>query len=448
MRLFPCVLLGLAALLAAALWATPAAATAPAAPIGGCPIFPADNIWNARVDGLPLHPRSAAWVSSIGPSTGLHPDFGSGLWNGGPIGIPYTTVRSSLSTPVPGVTFTYANESDPGPYYIPADAPIEGGPNSGGDRHVLVVDTDTCTLYELFAASRQANGAWRAGSGAIFALGANTLRPAGWTSADAAGLPILAGLARFDEVQAALAPGGLGYIPHALRFTVEDTQRAYVWPARHVASDITDPNVPPMGARFRLKAGFDISTYPPQTRVILRTLQLYGMIVADNGGDWYISGAPDPAWDNDDLHRLGQVLGSNFEAVDQDRLKVDPDSAQAVLGATATATRVASATATRTPTPTRTLTPTATATRTPTPTLTPTATATRTPTPTVTPSCTLAGDFNGNGVIDTGDVNLLAERWGSRPATPAEQRYDLNGDGRIDVVDLMLLSRRVGERCP
>lgn len=434
MRLVPGVLLGLAALLALAWWATPSAATAPAAPIGGCAIFPSDNIWNTRVDGLPLHPRSAAWVSSIGPSTGLHPDFGSGLWAGGPIGIPYTTVRSSQSTPVPGVTFTYASESDPGPYYIPANAPIEGGPNSSGDRHVLVVDTDTCTLYELYAAYPQANGAWKAGSGAIYRLTANALRTAGWTSADAAGLPILPGLARLDEVQAALAPGGLGYIPHALRFTVEDTQRAYVWPARHYASDITDPNVPPMGARFRLKASFDISTYPPQTRVILRTLQLYGMLVADNGGDWYVSGAPDPAWDNDDLHSLGRVLGSNFEAVDQDRLKVDPNSAQAALGATATATRPPSATPTRTPTPTRTSTP--------------TATATRTPTPTATPPCALAGDFNGNGVIDTGDVTLLAAHWGALPTTPAEQRYDLNGDGRVDVVDVMLLSRRVGERCP
>ena len=287
MRLVPCVLLGLAALLALALWTTPPAATAPAipaAPIGGCSLFPADNIWNARVDSLPLHPRSAAWVNRIGPGTGLHPDFGSGLWQGAPIGIPYTTTRSSQSTPVPGVTFTYAGESDPGPYYIPANPPIEGGPSSTGDRHVLVVDTDTCTLYELFAAYPQANGAWKAGSGAIFRLTSNALRPDGWTSADAAGLPILAGLARFDEVQAALASGGLGYIPHALRFTVQDTQQAYVWPARHYASDITDPNVPPMGARFRLKAGFDIAGYPPQTRVILRTLQLYGMIVADNGG--------------------------------------------------------------------------------------------------------------------------------------------------------------------
>jgi hypothetical protein len=255
------------------------------ADVAGCPMFPADNIWNARVDSLPVHPRSDDYISSIGRDTGLHPDFGSGTWDGGPIGIPYTTVPGTQ--PRVNVTFGYADESDPGPYPIPPDPPIEGGPSSTGDRHVLIVDRDECKLYELYAAYPQPDGSWHAGSGAVFDLHSNALRPTTWTSADAAGFPILSGLARYDEVAS-------GEIRHALRFTARRTQRAYVWPARHFASSITDPSVPPMGQRFRLKASFDLTPFPPEVRVILQALKTYGMKLADNGSDWFISGAPDP----------------------------------------------------------------------------------------------------------------------------------------------------------
>ncbi len=412
MKLVLVSLLGLAALLCLlALGAAPAA-TSPDAPIGGCPLFPADNVWNARVDSLPVHPNSAAYIASIGSGVGLHPDFGAGTWNGHPIGIPYTTTRSSLSTPVPSIPFTYADESDPGPYYIPANAPIEAG-----DGHVLVVDSDTCTLYELYAASPTGNGGWTAGSGAIFNLRSNALRPAGWTSADAAGLPILPGLARYDEVQAALAPGGLGYIPHALRFTVQNTQRAYIWPARHHASSNTSANVPPMGVRFRLKASYDISRFPPQSRVILRTLQLYGMIIADNGSNWYISGAPDPGWNDDDLHNLGGVTGANFEAVDESTLMVDPNSAQ-----------VRATPLTPGPSPTR-------------------GEGSPSVTPTATPTCRWSGDFNGNGAIDSQDVQIEASHWPRRTVGAGDAPYDIDGNGVVDVADVMAVAANLGRPC-
>lgn len=349
---------------------TASAAVAAAPAVGGCPTLPADNIWNARVDGLPVHPRSAAYLSSVGLSTGLKADFGSGTWNGGPIGIPYATVPGTQ--PKVPVSFRYASESDPGPYPIPPNAPIEGGPNSSGDRHVLVVDRDNCVLYELFSAYPRADGGWNADSGAIFPLTSNALRPAGWTSADAAGLPILPGLARYDEVEA-------GEIAHALRFTAQVTQRAYVWPGRHFASSNTDPNVPPMGIRVRLKAGFNIAGFSARNQVILRALKTYGMLLSDNGSNWYVSGEPDSRWNNDELRALGSVLGSNFEVVDSSSLMVDPNSGRVAGGsAPPTSTPVATATATRTPTS-----PVATAT----PTGTPTATPTRTPTsgPTATP---------------------------------------------------------------
>ena len=296
-----------------------AIATASGPSIAGCPIFPANNVWNARADLLPVDPHSADYIASIGPSTGLHPDFGSGTWDGGPIGIPYAVVPGS-QPPVP-VSFDYGDESDPGPYPIPPDAPIEGGPQSDGDRHVLLVDGGHCRLYELYAAYPQQDGSWRAGSGAIFDLRSNALRPATWTSADAAGLPILPGLARYDEVAA-------GTIRHALRFTVVHTRDEFVWPARHQASESTNPAYPPMGQRFRLKAGFDVSSFPKNVQVILVALKFYGMFVADNGSNWYISGVPDERWDNDELHVLNQVHGSNFEAVDESGLMVNPDSAQ------------------------------------------------------------------------------------------------------------------------
>jgi hypothetical protein len=290
--------------------------------IDGCSIFPTDHIWNVPIDGLPVDVNSAAYINTIGYDTGLHPDFGSGVWppeSTSPIGIPFTTVAGTQS--LVDVTFGYDDESDPGPYPIPPDVPIEGGPDSDGDRHVLVLDRDNCVLYELYAAHVESDG-WHAGSGAIFDLGSYDLRPDGWTSADAAGLPILPGLVRYDEVAA-------GEIRHAIRFTAPQTRRAYVWPARHYASSLTGSQYPPMGQRFRLKASFDISGFSPEVRVILQAMKTYGIILADNGSSWLISGAPDERWDNDVLRELRQVHGSDFEAVDVSLLMVDPDSGQA-----------------------------------------------------------------------------------------------------------------------
>lgn len=287
--------------------------------IGNCPVFPANNIWNARVDNLPVHPLSNAYVNTIGPMSLGHADFGSGLYNGEPIGIPFITVPGTQ--PKVPVTFQYSDESDPGPYPIPPSAPIEGGGSSTGDRHVLVIDQDNCILYELYSAYPQPDGSWQAGSGAIFDLKANNLRPATWTSADAAGLPMFPGLARYDEVAA-------GAIKHALRFTVPSTQKAYLWPARHYASSITSTNYPPMGVRFRLKASFNISGFSPDVQVILQALKTYGMILADNGSAWYVSGAPDSRWNNNNLSEFRQLQGTDFEAVDESSLMIDPNSAQ------------------------------------------------------------------------------------------------------------------------
>ena len=242
----------------------------------------------------------------------MHADFGSGLYDGQKIGIPYVVV--SGTTPKSRVAFDYADESDKGPYPIPANVPIEGDPNpDGGDRHALIVDRSTCTLYELYALHR-AGGGWAAGSGAIWSLGSNKLRPAGWTSADAAGLPILPGLARYGEVAA-------GAIDHALRFTAERTRDTYIYPARHQASSSSDPALPPMGLRVRLKASFNTVGFPRQARIVLEALKRYGMILADNGSPWYLSGAPDPRWSNDDLHSLGRLTGADFEVVDTSRLR-------------------------------------------------------------------------------------------------------------------------------
>ena len=303
--------IGLVAMLASLMLVPPASShRLPAAP--GCPIFPDDNHWNLRVDQLPLHPRSDAIVRSIGLGEGLHPDFGSGRYEGARIGIPYTVVPGSQKK-VP-VRFGYADESDPGPYPIPPNAPIEGGRSSDGDRHVIVVDKGRCKLYELFAAYPINGGErWRAGSGAVWDLRSNKLRPRGWTSADAAGLPILPGLARFSDIKK-------GSIDHALRVTVSRTRRHYIYPARHYASDLTSRDLPSMGQRLRLRAGFDISGFPRQARIVLRALKRYGLIVADNGSDWYITGAPNKGWNNDALHELGRVLGRNFEVVDTSRL--------------------------------------------------------------------------------------------------------------------------------
>jgi hypothetical protein len=280
------------------------AARLPGAP--QCPVFPATNPWNERVDRLPIAAGSGATINAIGATGHLHPDFGSGLWDGAPIGIPITVVGKA--TPRSTVSFDYADESDKGLYPIPSGVKIEGG----SDRHAILVDRDACKLYELYALTHTAKG-WHAGSGAIWSLTSNRLRPAGWTSADAAGLPILPGLARYDEV-------AVGRIGHALRFTASRTRRAYVWPARHFASSLTDASLPPMGLRLRLRASFNIAGFPPQARVVLQALKQYGMIVADNGSSWFISGAPDSRWSNDDLHTLGQVPGSAFDVVDTSSL--------------------------------------------------------------------------------------------------------------------------------
>jgi hypothetical protein len=287
--------------------------------IGGCPVLPADNIWNTRVDQLPVHPSSSTWVATIGASSPVHPDFGAGIWDGAPIGIPFVTVPGT-QTKYPA-TFQYQSESDTGPYAIPLNAPIEGGSASTGDRHVIAIDTTNCILYEIYSAYPQA-ASWQGGSGAIYNLKSDALRPASWTSADAAGLPIFPGLLRYDEIAS-------GAIHHAIRFTVPQTQKAYVWPARHLASSLTGAQYPPMGARFRLKATFDISGFSATNQIILTALKTYGMILADNGSSWFLSGAPDPGWNDSDLHNLTKILGSNFEAVDVSPLMVDPNSGQA-----------------------------------------------------------------------------------------------------------------------
>jgi hypothetical protein len=303
--------------------ATCAGQAAAAGPtIASCPLQPADNVWNIRVGGLPLATNSASFVSTIGNGGALHPDFGAATWDGGPIGIPFVTVPGDQ--PKVDVTFSYDDDSDPGPYPVPANPPIEGGPQSSGDRHILIVDTGHCLLYELYAAYPQLDGSWHAGSGAIFDLNSNTLRPDTWTSADAAGLPILPGLVRYDEVAS-------GAILHALRFTAPVTQKKHVWPARHDASDDTSATVPPMGQRFRLKASFDFSTYPATVKVILTALRDYGMILADNGSAWYLSGVPDSRWNDDELVTwLKKVPGSAFEAVDVLPVRIDPNSSQAI----------------------------------------------------------------------------------------------------------------------
>ena len=278
-----------------------------------CEVFPADNVWRLDVSGLPKHPKSAVWKrSSHASSTDLHPDFGPPDY-----GIPYDVVGAAHDDV--SVDFQYEDESDAGPYPYGPDTTVEGG----SDRHALMVDEDTCTLYELFNA-RWNGGDPAAGSGAIFDLGSNALRPAGWTSADAAGLPIFPGLVRWDEVQA-------GEIDHAIRFTVACTTRRYVWPARHQAG-VSDRRCPPMGARFRLKRGFDISGFGENAQVVLLAMQRFGMIVADNGSDWYFQGTVDDGWTNGLLDQLKQVPAGAFVAVDARGCRVSKDSAAFAYG--------------------------------------------------------------------------------------------------------------------
>lgn len=280
-----------------------------------CNVFPDDNWWNTDISSFPVHPHSDAYVDAIGRWQYLHPDFGT-VWDERPIGIPYVIVGSEQ--PLVPVSFYYVDESDPGPYPIPPDAPVEGQPTGqpntadfGGDRHVIVIDEGTCTLYETFDSHPVDGGqSWEAGSGAVFDLSSNDLRPDYWTSADAAGLPIFPGLVRYSEVVEE------GVIDHALRFTVNQTRRAFIHPATHYASSNTDPALPPMGLRFRMRSSYDCSWASTEVQVVCAALKRYGMFVADNGADWYISGAPDPRWDDDRLGDLKEIPGDAFEVVD------------------------------------------------------------------------------------------------------------------------------------
>ena len=313
---------------ALAVLATAGAAYAGNVPGSGCPLFPADSVWHADVSRLPVHPRSAAWVASAGGATKhLHPDFGSSGDPDVPYGIPFQVVPSTHAKV--DVTFDYADESDPGRYPLGSDTPIEGGAGSGGDMHTVVVDSGSCRLYETWYTQHTASG-WTAGSGAQWSLTSNALRPAGWTSADAAGLPILPGLLRPDEVAA-------GHVDHAIRFTVGRTDRTYVWPARHQAGAASDANLPPMGARFRLKASYPTPGLRADTRTVLAAMKTYGLMLADNGSDWFFQGSASNAWPDGLITELKAVPASAFEAVDESSLMVSRDSGQARTAATAPA---------------------------------------------------------------------------------------------------------------
>lgn len=283
-------------------------------------MFPADNVWNTPVIGLPVDAHSAAWLASMSSSgTFLHPDFGPSGNASAPYGIPFVIVSSHQ--PLVRLSFRYADESDKGPYPFGASTPIEGGASSTGDRHAIMVDPATCTLYELYDARFSPSGS-TAGSGAVWNLRSNKLRPAGWTSADAAGLPILPGLLSYGQVLS-------GKIAHAIRMTANATDTAYLWPARHEAGRSGDPSLPPMGARFRLRASFDVARYSKQARVVLRAMQQYGLILADNGSNWYFQGASDPRWPIALIQELKTVPASAFQAVDESSLEISPGSGAA-----------------------------------------------------------------------------------------------------------------------
>ncbi len=280
-------------------------------PSTSCQVFPSDNIWNTDISKLPVHAQNAQWLSSMAAATtNLHPDFG-----GPPYGFPYNIVDNTH--PTVSVTFLYASESDPGPYPLGADTSIE----NGTDRHALIINRDTCTLYELFNLAGSGTS-WTADSGAIFPLNSDVLRPVGWTSADAAGLPIFPGLVRWDEVQA-------GAIKHAIRFTAQQTDRSFLWPARHQAGTAANPSLPPMGGRFRLKPTYDISHFSAQAQVVLLAMQHYGLILADNGSNWFFSGTQDAGWQDSVLTELKSIPASQFEAVDESGLMVDVNSGAA-----------------------------------------------------------------------------------------------------------------------
>jgi len=295
--------------------AVPAAAIPPpGAP--SCRVFPSNNVWHADVSHLSVNKHSSAWLTSMhASSTHLHPDFGPS--GGFPYGIPYDVVPPSHAKVY--LTFQYASESDKGPYPFDQNTKIEGGQSAGGDRHAIMIDSGTCKLYELYDAHYSSSGS-TAGSGAIWSLTSNALRPAGWTSADAAGLPIFPGLVRLDEVKA-------GSVDHAIRVTAQETDRSYIWPARHQAGAASDPNLPPMGARFRLKASYNISHFRTDTQTVLRAMKKYGLIVADNGSNWYFQGSAENGWDTNMLDQLKTVPAGAFEAVDESSLMVSPNSA-------------------------------------------------------------------------------------------------------------------------
>lgn len=295
----------------------PVAAARQAAP---CETSLPDSFWRAPVDTLPVHPASAEYVASIGSAEPLHPDFGSGLVEGEPFGIPITTTDTTDTTvPESKVALDYADESDASGYRIPQDARIENGPESVGDRHVVVWDRALCKSYELWNAKPQGGDAWHAGSGAVFDLRSHALRPDGWTSADAAGLAVLPGLVRYDEAAA-------GRVDHAIRMTVPRSDQSYVWPARHEAGSAADASLPPMGLRMRLKSSVDTSALAPQAKAVAEALKKYGAIVADNGSPWYITGEENSGWDNEQLAGLKAFKGSDFEAVDASGLQRSPDS--------------------------------------------------------------------------------------------------------------------------
>ena len=274
--------------------------------LNGRQLFPPNDPWNTDISKEPVDPNSNVLIASIEASKSLHPDFGT-TYNGEPWGVPYVVVPGNQ--PKVRIKFKWADESDPGPYPIPPNAPIEGGPNGVGDRHILIIDKDNWILYEVFGAFPAGTG-WTADAGAIFDLKKKSpQRPIGWTSADAAGLPVMAGLARYDEIVEQ------GKLTHALRFTAPHTRRAFVYPASHFASRSQDSSLPPIGMRVRLKADYDISRFPPQARVILQGLKSYGMILADNGGSWFISGTPDRRWNDAQIDTLKRVRGSDFEVV-------------------------------------------------------------------------------------------------------------------------------------
>jgi len=289
----------------------------PGAP--NCKITPANSFWRANITSLPVHAKSSTYVNTVGATAGLKADFGSGLWNGSPIGIPYNVVAGTAAKQT--IEFEYWDESDPGPYPIPANPKIEGG----GDRHILMVDKDNCILYETFATWPGPNG-WTsgvtAGSGAVFDMRSNAMRPNGWTSADAAGLPILPGLVRYEEVAA-------GKVLHAIRMTVPQTAGVFVWPASHKTGTASANTYPPMGTWFRLKSTVNENNFDPAVRPIIVALKTYGAVVADNGSAWYMTGVPDSRWDNSKLATLGAIKGSDFEVVDASSEKVADNSYQA-----------------------------------------------------------------------------------------------------------------------